>query len=153
MRLRHLVVLVLCLGLLVPTCARALEVVVNGQALPADPPPLMRNDRVLLPMRVVFEALGAEVTWELDTQTAIGTWGDTTVRMQINNPLAYINDWVVTLDVPAQLINNRTYIPVRFPAEVFGAEVRWEEVTQTVFITLSETPPPIPPPPPPSPVP
>ncbi len=118
--------------------AFAITVVVNGQTLPSSPPAIQRSDRVLLPLRTVFESLGADVRWEAATQTITATRGDTTVRMTINQPSAYVNDRVVTLDVPPQLIGDYTYVPVRFPAEAFGADVGWEEVTRTVNISLAE---------------
>jgi len=122
------------------TAALAITVVVNGQVLPAYPPAVERSGRVLLPMRMVFEALQAEVRWEAATRTAIGIRGDTTVRMSINSRTAYINERAVTLDVPPQLIGGSTYMPVRFPAEAFGADVGWHGPTQTVSIALAGLP-------------
>jgi hypothetical protein len=126
----------LLLAVLVP--AHAVTVVVNDSVLPAYPPPIESGGRILLPMRTIFEALGATVKWEEATQTAIGTRGDVTVRMTINSRVASINERQVTLDVPAQLISGSTYMPVRFPAEAFGAEVGWNAVSQTVSIRLGE---------------
>ena len=142
--------------------ANAITVVVNGQTLPSSPPPVERAGRVLLPMRMIFEVLGAEVKWEAVTQTAIGIRGDTTVRMSIGDRRAWINDRTVMLDVAPQLIGESTYMPVRFPAEAYGADVRYLATTQTVEISLPplEKPPPPPseagtggPPPPPPPPP
>ena len=141
--------------------ASAITVVINGQPLPPYPPPVEVGGRVLLPMRMVFEALGAQVGWQEATQTAVGTRGDITVRMTINSRVAYVNDRAVMLDVPAQLLGGSTYMPVRFPAEAFGATVGYTAATQTVTIELPPAgggtqPPagggtePPPPPPPPS---
>lgn len=134
--------------------ASAITVIVNGEALPSYPPAVQRSGRVLLPMRMIFEALGAEVKWEAATQTAIGIRGDTTVRMSIGDRRAWINDRAVVLDVPPQLIGGSTYMPVRFPAEAFGAGVGWQGATQTVEISLAPlTAPPEPPSTPPEPPP
>ena len=127
---------------LVQTAAVAITVEVNGQTLPGYAPAVQVGGRVLLPMRLVFEALGAAVKWEAATQTAIGVRGETVVRMSINRTTAYINDRPVLLDVPPQLIRGNTYMPVRFPAEAFGADVGWNEATQTVAISLVVEPPP-----------
>lgn len=118
----------------------AITVVVNGRTLPSDPPPVEVSDRVLLPMRMVFEALQATVDWEAATQTAEAVRGNTTVRMTINQATAYVSGEAVALDVPPKLINGHTYVPVRFPAEAFGAEVGWEPTTQTVTIALAALP-------------
>ncbi|MGI5819443.1 MAG: copper amine oxidase N-terminal domain-containing protein, partial [Armatimonadota bacterium] len=70
---------------LLPLSASALTVVVNGQTLPSYPPAIQTAGRTLLPMRTVFEALGAQVFWDRATQTALGTRGAVTVRMTINS--------------------------------------------------------------------
>jgi hypothetical protein len=136
MRRSYLVVGVgLAVLLLTQVAGLAITVVVNGTALPANPPALERGGRVLLPMRAVVEALQATVRWEEATQTASATDGVRMVRMTIGSHTAYLDDKAVTLDVPPQIINGYTYVPVRFPAEAFGAEVGWNAGTQTVMIT------------------
>jgi len=120
--------------------ALAISVVVNGQQLPAQPPAVEISGRVLLPMRTVFEALHATVGWDGATQTASAVREDTTVAMTIGQATAYIDGNPVALDVPAQLINGHTYVPVRFPAEAFGADVGWNQSTQTVSISLAVPP-------------
>jgi hypothetical protein len=116
----------------------AITVVVNGQTLPADPPAVERGGSVLLPLRAVFEALQADVTWDTPTRTATATRRGVEVKMTLDNPTAYVSGRPVTLAVPPQLINDHTYVPVRFPAEAYGAQVNWEGATQTVIITLAE---------------
>ncbi len=130
--------------------AFALTVTVNDQPLPAYPPAVERGGRVLLPMRTVFESLGATVQWLAATQTVTAVRGDRTVQMTIGQRTASVDGQPVTLDVPAQLIRGVTYVPVRFPAEALGADVRWYAPQQLVSITLAEPtlPPPGPPPPP-----
>ncbi len=118
----------------------AITVVVNGQPLPATPAAVEVSGRVLLPMRMVFEALQATVGWDAQTQTAEAVRGNTTVRMTINSPTAFVNAMPVALSVPPQLIKGHTYVPVRFPAEAFGAQVGWEQTTQTVTIALAGLP-------------
>ncbi len=133
-----LLVALVLLALAAPACL-AIDVIVNGKMLPADPPAVERGGRTLLPVRPVFEALEADVTWEADTMTVRAVRRGTTVRMSINRSTAYINGQATRLDVPPQLINDRTYVPVRFPAEAFGAQVSWDAATQTVTITLPES--------------
>ncbi|NLO75080.1 MAG: copper amine oxidase N-terminal domain-containing protein [candidate division WS1 bacterium] len=137
---RRLLVVVVMLAM-VPAVASALTVVVNVQTLPSSPPAVSIGGRTMLPMRMVFEALGAEVGWENATQTAIGTRAGVVVRMTINSPIAFIGDRAVTLDVPPQLIGGSTYVPLRFPAEAYGADVKWNNATQTVTITLPDASP------------
>ncbi len=122
------------------SASMAITVVVNGQPLPATPAPVEVNGRVLLPMRMVFESLQATVDWDGQTRTAEAVRGNTTVRMTINSPTAFVNARPVALDVAPQLIKGHTYVPVRFPAEAFGAQVGWDQTTQTVTIALAGLP-------------
>ena len=115
-----------------------IKVLVNGKSLTMDQPPVLVNDRTLVPVRAIFEALGAKVDWNNDTNTATGVLGGTTVEIQIENTVAKVNGKDVTLDVPAKLISDRTLVPVRFISESLGAKVDWNNDTQTVIITTEE---------------
>ena len=113
-----------------------ISVIVNGKQIEMDQKPVLINDRTLVPMRAIFEALGAKVEWDNDTQTATGTLGEKVVKLQIENTAASVDGKEVTLDVPAKLISDRTMVPVRFISESLGAKVDWEDATQTVKVTL-----------------
>ena len=115
-----------------------IKVLVNGKSLTMDQPPVLVNDRTLVPVRAIFEALGAKVDWNNDTNTAKGVLGNTTVEIQIENTVAKVNGKDVTLDVPAKLISDRTLVPVRFISESLGAKVDWNNDTQTVIITKED---------------
>ena len=121
-----------------------IKVVLDGKNLSFDVPPQIINGRTLVPLRVIFEALGASVQWSELTQTVTAVRGNTTVSLQIGSSELIKNGASVTLDVPAQLIDSRTMVPARAVAEAFGAGVRWSDSTQTVTITTggsSETSP------------
>lgn len=109
-------------------------VFLDGRELTFDVPPTIENGRTLVPMRVIFEALGAELYWDGDTQTASAFKGDTGVAVQVGNSYANKNNTAVKLDVPPKIVNGRTLIPLRFVSEAFGCEVKWDESTQTVSI-------------------
>ena len=119
--------------------ANEVKVILDGRALNFDVPPQMVNGRTLVPLRVIFEELGASVDWNENTQTITATKGNTTVSLRIGNNVLTRNSTSVTLDVPAQLINKRTMVPTRAVAEAFGADVKWDSVAQTVFITNNTT--------------
>ena len=111
-----------------------ITVKVNGADVVFDQPPIIENDRTLVPMRAIFEALGATVAWEDSTQTASATMEGTTVLIQINNNIMLKNGAQITLDVPAKELNDRTLVPVRAIANAFGSIVGWNESTQTVTV-------------------
>ena len=100
--------LLLCLSV------NAVELYVDTELVQTDVPPQLVGGRTLVPMRAIFEYLGAEVTWDNDTRTATGTLDGTVVIIQIDNTTAYVNGVPYTLDVPAQIIGNRTMVPARF---------------------------------------
>ena len=143
--MKKVLCLVLTIALLVSSfafqtvfAADDIKVLVNGKSLTMDQPPVLVNDRTLVPVRAIFEALGAKVDWNNDTNTATGELNGTTVEIQIENTVAKVNGKDVTLDVPAKLISDRTLVPVRFISESLGAKVDWEDATQTVVITMEE---------------
>lgn len=115
-----------------------IRVYVDNQLLQLKEPPLMQDGRTLAPMRAFFESLGASVDWEPETQTAIGTRGDITVRIPIGSTRPTINRRIETIDVAAQIIDGRTYIPLRFVGEAFGDDVQWDAATRSITITRVE---------------
>jgi len=134
--------LIMVVVLSVSAFASEITVVVNGTTLSFDQPPINESGRTLVPVRAITEALGAEVEWEQSTKTVTATKDDIIVTIQIDNDTLYKNSEEITLDVPAMLVGERTLIPVRAIAESFGAEVGWEESTQTVTIDLVAIQPP-----------
>ena len=143
--MKRILCLVLAVSMLISSFAfqtvfaeNDIKVLVNGKNLTMDQPPVLVNDRTLVPVRAIFESLGAKVDWNNDTNTATGVLGDTTIEIQIENTIAKVNGKDVTLDVPAKLISDRTLVPVRFISESLGAKVDWDNDTQTVIITTEE---------------
>lgn len=100
-----------------------------------DQDPIIINDRTLVPVRAIFEAMGAAVAWNANTKTVTSILGDTTVIMVVGNTVMTVNDVAKSLDVPAQIHGDRTLVPVRAVSESFGADVTWLPKTRTVKIT------------------
>ena len=113
----------------------SIRVTLNGEPIPFDQAPVIVNDRTMVPLRAIFEALGASVDWDGATQTVTSKLHDTTIKMSVGSKLLYRNNAPITLDVAAQLINERTMVPVRAIAEAFDCAVGWDGATQTVSIT------------------
>ena len=89
----------------------------------------------MVPMRVIFEALGAEVSWDEETQMVQGTKDGIVVQLQIGSTLMFKNGNEILLDVPPQIMDDRTLVPVRAVAEDFDANVQWDANSNTVIIT------------------
>ena len=96
--------------------------------------PTIVEGRTLVPLRAIFEALGASVEWDASTRTVSSTLGDTTVKLTIGEKVLYKNGNAVTLDVPATIMNDRTLVPARAVAESFGVEVSWDAISRNVIL-------------------
>lgn len=118
-----------------PVAANApIRVVVLGKRLTMDTVPTMVNGRVLVPMRFIFEALGAKVDWRQATQTVIGTRGSVTIRLTVGQAVGYVNGIPVKLDAAAQMINGRVFVPLRFIAEALDCDVKWNGPQRAVIV-------------------
>ena len=111
------------------------EIVTNGAAKALDVPAQIIESRTMVPLRAIFEALGASVEWDDATKTVTSVKGDTTVKLTIGQASINVNGADKALDVPAQIVDSRTLGPVRAIAESFGCEVGWDDATKTVTIT------------------
>ena len=107
----------------------------NGTKLEFDQPPIMESDRVLVPLRVIFETLGADIEWDGTTQTVTAVRGETNISLQIDSNMMYKNGEAIELDVPARLLNDRTLVPIRAVSEAMEAKVEWIQEDKTVVIT------------------
>jgi len=113
----------------------AIMVTVDGErTMFQDQDPVIVDGRTLVPVRGVFEQLGFNVSWNEAQRTVIMTGPEHIVRIPIGSPTFTTNNQVFILDVPAQIINDRTLIPIRFPLESVGATVGWNEAFRTVYI-------------------
>lgn len=109
-------------------------VIINGVKQNYAQPALTVNGRTLVPLRGIFEALGAKVEWNAADEVARGIKGETEILVQLGNKSAYVNGVEVKLEVPAQSINGSTMVPLRFISESLGAEVKWSGDTNTATI-------------------
>jgi|GEM_PF-6650611 len=138
-----LLCLLVMLACSVTLYASEITVLVNGKAVefdPADQQPVIINDRVLVPMRAIFEAMGANVDWESHTRTAVAIKPEVRVEMRIDSKVFVRNGAYVLCDVEARLIGERTMIPTRAFAESIGAEVSWDHANKTVIINANLAP-------------
>lgn len=114
-----------------------INVTINGNPVYFDVPPMMINDRTMVPLRAIFEALGASVDWNEATQTVTSSKDGSTIMLTINSTVMYVNGTPITLDVPAQVVNDRTLVPIRAISEAYNTTVNWDDSTQTVIITTN----------------
>ncbi len=128
--------LLIVLSVTVPVMADdEIKVKIDGEQITFDVAPQIINDRTMVPLRAIFEALGATVDWNGETRTVTSTRNDTTISLTIDSATMTVNGEDRALDSPACLINDRTLVPVRAISEAFGTTVDWIGEERTVLIT------------------
>ncbi|HEY5424923.1 MAG TPA: copper amine oxidase N-terminal domain-containing protein [Candidatus Tumulicola sp.] len=146
-----------------PAAAQAVTVKVGGQPMALNPGPIERAGRVFVPLRGIFERLGSSVVYHAGTINA--TRGNTTVALRIGSTQATVDGATQYLDVAPFIVGATTYVPLRFVAQSFGANVGYDGTTRVVAIHIPHSgggspgypvypphpaPPPYPPPYPPA---
>lgn len=96
--------------------------------------PYIKNGRVMVPIRFVSEALGFSVEWDQVFKIVSINVDSRKIRLQVNNKTADLFGKVYMLDAPPEIINNTTFVPLRFISENFGASVTWDNKLQIVRI-------------------
>jgi len=114
-----------------------IPVYIDGERLYFEVPPINQEGRVLVPMRGLFESLGAEVDWDNDTRLITAVKGSTTVELSPDSNRALVNGEEVRLDVKPVIKEGRTLVPLRFVSTALGADVAWDGVKETVTITTT----------------
>jgi len=141
-RLQRLLIALLVLSLVLTSswpagiggASQPITVDLDGVVLSFDVPPMIQNDRTLVPFRRVFEALGASVTWQPETQTVTGTKAGVAVVLNIGSRTALVGGLAVALDAPARIVDGRTLVPLRFVGESLGCLVDWNPATRHIAI-------------------
>lgn len=113
---------------------KAVKIEINGKLLAIAPgygEPIIKGNRTLVPLRAVSEGLGHEVKWNKENRTVAI---DEKILLAIDSKIVKVDGKDVELDVPATIIENRTYVPLRFISETMGYEVKWDAETRTVII-------------------
>lgn len=120
------------------TAETYVTVTVEGETVdfPDAQPFIDVNNRTLVPIRFISEALGGQVSWDGDLQQATITYDNKVIKLVINKKEITVDDQVQVMDTQAILKNSRTYVPVRFVSEAMGANVEWDSTNYIVTITL-----------------
>jgi len=117
------------------TYQTAVSVFLDGQLMTLDKAPIISKGTTMLPMRAIFEALGANVEWNQKNQTIIATKDQIKIQLTINNETAYKNNAKMSLAIAPFIQDSSTFVPLRFVSESLGAKVEWNQHSQSVRIT------------------
>ncbi len=112
-----------------------ITVEISDKEVVFDQTPILYNNRTMVPMRKIFEKLGATVSWNNDTQTATAKKGDRTVKITVGQKIMNVNSKVIILDTSPIVVSERTLVPVRAVAEGLGCNVEWNDRYKLVSIT------------------
>ena len=112
------------------------DIVENGTITQIDSPPVIKNERTLVPISAIVKALEGSADWDADTKTATLTskYGDV-VKLTIGSKTAYCNDTASELDTEPVIINDRTMLPIHFVAESFGYVTDWEPSLKLITVS------------------
>jgi hypothetical protein len=137
LKIRISLVSVLALLLLLPSFSYAtshIVVIVNGEVLQNEVEPVIKNGVTLVPLRGIFELLGASVEWNTKLKMVTAKKDGTTVQLTIGSSIGYRNKEKITLEVEPQIIKGTTMVPLRFIGQAFGGKVQWLGETRSIFI-------------------
>jgi inhibitor of cysteine peptidase len=114
---------------------KEVEIVIDGKIVTLDNAPFIKNDRTLVPLRGIFEKLGATVDWNKYTKQAIIKTKASEIILEVGNKYVLLDGEVVTLDAVTEMNSDRVFVPFRFIAEALGHDVKWDGDDYQVQIT------------------
>ena len=124
-----MILLFLLNGLSAAWADDAIKIIVNGNEVAADVAPYLKNDRTMVPIRFITEPLGATLFWQPGENGTGGkaslTLDGRTVELSIGSQEGIVNGQVIPMDVAAEIVQGRTFVPLRFAGENLGAVVNW----------------------------
>ena len=116
--------------------ANAIRVTVDGETVNfTNQQPVIVDGRTLVPVRGVFETMGFDVDWHPEDRQAVLSRGNDIIVLTIDSATFFVRSEIRTLDVPAQIINGSTMVPLRAVLESVGYNLDWDGETSTVVIT------------------
>ena len=112
-----------------------ISIVLNGEKVEyPDKKPFIENGRTLIPVRGLFEKMGMNLDWNDQTQTVVINNDKYQISLKIDSEIMTVNGKEIKMDTAAKVSDNRTVIPLRYVSEAVGANVLWDEDTNTVFV-------------------
>jgi len=117
-----------------PAGERPITVYLDGLDLLFDTEPTIMNGRTMVPMRKIFETLGADVSWDGEARKVTAVRDGVTVELAIGKDTALINGEAMKLDAPAMIRDGRSFVPLRFVAEALNCDVSWDAGNRRAMI-------------------
>lgn len=134
-----LIVLIMCFSFTAYGIEKPVTVYVNNEKVEFDVNPIIENGRTLVPLRGVFEKLGAKVDWNKNIMQVVIKDGNNDISMLLEKNKVLVNGEIKDIDVATKMINSRTFAPLRFISETLGHDVKWDQNTYSVYITKEDS--------------
>lgn len=133
---------ILCTGLVFaePITEEQVDILIDGESMTFETPPILINNQAMVPMRPFFEALGTQVGWLEETRTVTAYKNNMFIKLQIDNATAYKNGKAFQLKSPPIIRDNRTLVPAQFIAETFDMHSKWVNDHQIDFESDTDIP-------------
>ena len=122
------------LSMITTLATQPIKLVVAGETINTDVAPIIVNDRVMIPVRAVFESIGAKVSYDASAQLITATKRDRVIQMSVGNNVMLVDNKEVELEVAPFVRDDRTLVPVRACAEAFDLNVQWLQESRTVKV-------------------
>ena len=128
---------------IIPTTYKAKEIImkindpnisIDGSITESDLSPTIINDRTMIPIRIISEALGASVEWIQESESIIIRSEEALIKLKIGDSRYYIDNNAYEMDTAPIIVNERTLVPVRFISEAMNCTVDWDQSEQKVTI-------------------
>ena len=131
-------ILILCLSVTAFGENNEATVYVNNEKVEFDVKPVIENNRIMVPLRGVFEHLDANIDWNKNLLQVVIKDEYNDISMMLNNNKVIVNGEIKEIDVPVKMINSRTFAPLRFISETLGHDIKWDGSTNSVYITKNK---------------
>jgi hypothetical protein len=122
-----------------PLQEQAIRVMIDNKLQTYEKAPVIMNGSTLVPMRAIFESLGAFIEWNDTARSVTATKYGQKIVITIGSKSAVVNGQTKQLEQEAVIIDDSTFVPARFVSEALGAAVAWNDATRTVSITTPKT--------------
>ena len=132
-----LIIIMIIVFVITPTGAKAdehINIYYDGEILESDVEPVIEDGRVLVPIRVISETFGLRAEWSPSAKVVHVFGDDNFISVSTGGNIAYINEEATELDIAAKLVNGRAMVPIRFVAEAFSLNVKWEQNQNAIII-------------------
>ena len=107
---------------------------IGDKEISLDAPPIIKDNRTLVPLRFIAQAFGAQVQWDAGIKVVTILCQSHTIQLQIDSTIVTFDDSITKLDAPPIIKDNRTLVPLRFIAQAFGTQVKWDASTKTITL-------------------